>query len=79
MEMFQQRDVHQVISADNLPKAYIYNAQPAGPAKPQIVRPDFELDLFEHFDALDQEEIRRDGAAALPVINQRPVLRESQY
>ena len=79
MEMLQQRDVHQVISAENLPKAYIYNAQPAGPARPQIIRPDFEPELFDHFDALDQEEIRREGAAALPVMDENAAVRERQY
>lgn len=58
--MLQNRDVQQVVKADNLPKAWLYNQQNA--KGPEIVRPDVEIDM-EFFNAIieveEAEEIER--------------------
>lgn len=42
-----------MIDSENLPQAYIYNAQRNVPVRPQIVRPDFEPELLDYFNELE--------------------------
>jgi hypothetical protein len=51
--MLQNRDVQQVGKADNRPKAWLYDQQNA--VGPNIVRPDFEIDM-ELFNAIIEAE-----------------------